>query len=93
MEDVVGNLVNAREDSYTLEKGYEICVKARRKKESETLYDFINKRVHPKSRKKLINMIESYTDAMLEITSTNNKIIYKTGFHDCMQLILAALSN
>lgn len=92
MEDVVGNLFNTMEENYTLEKGYEICMKARRKKESIDLYDFINKRVHPKSRKKLIKMIESYTDAMIETITKNNKTVYKAGFNDCMRLILSTLS-
>lgn len=92
IEDAISSLFEKRQETYKLEKGYEICVKEHCKKGSENLYNSINTRIPPNSRKRLIRMIESYTDCIQQTLYSNNETIYRSGFKDCMTVILKALS-
>lgn len=53
-----------------------------RKKCDNNLYNFIEKKVHPKIRTKLEELIENYIDASVESYESKNKHYYIQGFKD-----------
>ena len=46
---------------------------------SEELYDFIEKRVHPRSKNPLINFIERYTNVLHNARYTIDQVINQAG--------------
>jgi hypothetical protein len=58
-----------------------------KRKYSNELFDFISQRVHPKSQKKLIKLIEAYIDANVEYFYCENKLYYKAGFTDGISIV------
>ena len=54
---------------------------------SKELFDFIEERVHQKSKMKLKILIEKYIDAMIEYCYIENKMYYKEGFKDGISIM------
>ena len=54
---------------------------------SDKLYKFINKRVHPKSRRELISFIER-NGIIYDYYTRENKIYYKSGFLQGMYIVI-----
>lgn len=65
----------------------------KRNKDSEELYSFIDKKVHPKIREKLKHLIEKNNDDYSNITCSENKLYYKAGFYDGAKMLLAVLKE
>ena len=55
---------------------------------SDKLYKFINKRVHPKSRRELISFIERKKGIIYDYYTRENKIYYKSGFLQGMYIVI-----
>lgn len=66
------------------------CIE-KRNKDSKELFDFINLKVHPKIRHKLINLIENYNNDYSNYSYAENTLYYKTGFSDGVKTILDVL--
>ncbi len=56
---------------------------------SEKLYKFIDQRVHPKSRKKLIDIIEERNSRTSDYYIRENQLYYKNGFLQGMYVIIS----
>ena len=54
---------------------------------------FIDKRVHPKSRKKLRKLLLKYNDAVFVSIARENQLYYKSGVSDGVKFITTALSS
>lgn len=54
--------------------------------------DFIAKRVHPKSRKKLRRLLLEYNNAIFLTTAKENELYYKYGTGDGVKFIIDSLS-
>lgn len=54
--------------------------------------NFINKRIHPKSRFKLKKMLARKENRLYDYSLREKKLLYKDGVIDGMNLILCALS-
>ena len=65
------------------------CVYQRRK-DSEKLFDFINTKVHPKIRKRLINLIETYYNDCSDYTTIENMLHYKLGFSTAIKAVISS---
>ena len=65
----------------------------KRKKDSEELFNFIDKKVHPKIRGKLKTLIEKYNGDFSGMTCCENKLYYKTGFSDGIKMLLTVLKE
>lgn len=52
---------------------------------------FIKKRVHPKSRKRLQDLINNHLDYMFEYNYVQGKLYYNSGFKDGIILMLSVL--
>lgn len=63
----------------------------KRNKDSEYLFSFIDKKVHPKIRVKLKFLIEKYNEDNSDITCNKNKLYYKAGFSDGVKMLLTVL--
>ena len=59
---------------------------------SHEIFELINKKVHPKCRKKLLNLLNKYDDAETLQVSKENELFYKNGVADGVKFILTALS-
>lgn len=57
-------------------------------KTEECIDKFINKRIHPKSRKKLRNLIENYIILLETNNYETNRILYKKGVSDGLYIAL-----
>ena len=94
-DDMILVYLNEQEKSGAFKiknKEYEILFNSR-KESSKELFDFINRKVHPRIRKKLIRLIERYNDDYVCMCSIENQIYYKTGFSDAMKLLLNILNT
>lgn len=60
----------------------------KRKQDSEQLYNFINQKVHPKIRNKLLQLIEKYNNYYSDQNCCENKLYYKAGFSDGAKMLL-----
>ncbi len=58
---------------------------------SNKMYQFINHRVHPKSRRSLIEIIDERNNTISEYYERENKIYYKNGFLQGMYITLSML--
>lgn len=63
----------------------------KRIKDSDELFNFIDKKVHPKIREKLKWLIERYNSDFSDITCSENKLYYKAGFSDGAKMLLTVL--
>ncbi len=73
-------------------------VELTRLKEKVTIVDkeisnFIAKRVHPKSRKKLQRLLLEYSNAIFITTAKENELYYKSGTGDGIKFIIDSLSS
>lgn len=59
----------------------------------DKITNYIAKRVHPKCRKKLNELIDDYTRATFKYYDKERGLIYETGFFDGMNTMLDALYN
>lgn len=93
VSDIIEEILEAREDEGKLDiESEELKSKEMfRRKKSEELHNFINKRVHPRSRNTLTNLIERYVDAYCAYSDCEVKLYYKAGFSDAMNIILTSL--
>ena len=93
MSDIIAELLEAREEKGSIDiNDKELKDKENfRRKKSEELHDFIEKRVHPRSKKPLINFIERYINAYCSYYDVEAKLYYKAGFSDAMQIFLTSL--
>ena len=66
------------------------CIYQKRK-DSEKLFDFINTRVHPKIRKQLIHLIETYYNDCSNYTTIENRLHYKLGFSTAIKAVISSL--
>jgi hypothetical protein len=64
-----------------------------KRKYSDELFNFISQRVHPKSQKKLIRLMEQYIDAHAEYFYCENKMYYRAGFTDGISIVNKSLIN
>ena len=55
--------------------------------------NFINNRVHPKSRIKLRSILNKKENTQYDYAIREKKLLYKDGVRDGMQLVLIALSS
>lgn len=62
-------------------------------KANNKLFKFINQRVHPRSRKRLKQLIEKNYSLMDEQFYRQCKLCYSNGFTDGIKLILSNLSH
>ena len=53
---------------------------------------FIEKRVHPKSRKKLRQLLRDYSNAIFVHVARENELYYKYGVSDGVKFITSSLS-
>lgn len=53
---------------------------------------FIEKRVHPKSRKKLRRLLRDYSNAIFVHVARENELYYKYGVSDGVKFITSSLS-
>lgn len=60
---------------------------------NKDILEFIDKRVHPKSRKKLKRLLINYDNAKYLSVARENEMYYKYGVSDGIKFILAALST
>lgn len=60
---------------------------------NKEILEFIDKRVHPKSRKKLKKLLINYDNAKYLSIARENELYYKYGISDGIKFILAALST
>ena len=93
MPDIIEEILEAREDEGKINIESEELQNKEilRRKKSEELHNFINKRVHPRSRNTLTNLIERYVDAYCAYSDCEVKLYYKAGFSDAINIILASL--
>lgn len=63
------------------------------RKRSEEMYSFIKQRVHPKSQRKLQDLIEKYFNAYVDASSYENKLYYHSGFCDGISIIKKVLAE
>lgn len=94
-DEIISALVQMRENEGELkikDEELEQCIKQRRE-DSDALYNFINKKVHPEIRDKLILLVEAYFDDCVDYTYIKKKIYYKAGFSDGIKIILANLKD
>ena len=64
-----------------------------KRKYSDELFLFIAQRVHPKFQKQLEKLVEKYLEAKNECFYIENKLYYKSGFSDGMNLANETLAN
>ena len=64
-----------------------------KRKYSDELFMFIGQRVHPKSQKKIEQLVEKYLEAKNQCFYIENKMYYKSGFVDGMNLIHESCNN
>lgn len=62
-------------------------------KASEELFDFIGKKVHPKSRQQLIELVEKYISVTAQYFECQNKMYYTEGIKDGNSLNLKVSNN
>lgn len=55
--------------------------------------NFINKRVHPKSRSTLQTLLRQKEKSVLENSNRENRLFYRNGISDGISLMLIALST
>ena len=93
MPDIIEEILETREDEGKIDiESEELQNKEMlRRKKSEELHNFINKRVHPHSRNTLTNLIEQYVDAYCAYSDCEVKLYYKAGFSDAINIILTSL--
>ena len=59
-----------------------------RKQQFEKIMNIINKKVHPKLRKSLIDNLEKYNSFFIDESHCENTLYYKNGFSDGMQILI-----
>ncbi len=93
MSDIIEEFLEAREDEGKIDiESKELTDKENfRRKKNEELYSFIDKRIHPRSRNTLINLVERYIDAYCDYSQYETKLYYKAGFSDAIKVILTSL--
>ena len=57
------------------------------------IMNFINKRVHPKTRWQLKKILDRKENTEYDYSLREKKLLYKDGVRDGMQLVLCMLSN
>lgn len=62
-----------------------------KRKDNEKLFGFINTKVHPRCRKRLIELIEKYSDGCSQCTTVENRLYYKAGFSTAMRTVVTSL--
>lgn len=67
------------------------CMK-KRQQQYEKIISIINKKVHPKLRKTLIDNIEKYNSNFIDETHCENTLYYKNGFSDGMKILIQGLN-
>ena len=94
-DDIISILFEKKIDSDMFNFCSEVLTrweKAKRKY-SDELFMFIGERVHPKSQKKLEQLVEMYVKAKNQCFYIENKMYYKSGFVDGMNLIHESCNN
>ena len=88
-KDIISLIFEKKEDDELIYSNCEEKNKCEdsKKRISEELFDFIEKRVHPKSKMQLKVLIEKYIDAMIEYCYSENKMYYKEGFKDGISIM------
>ena len=92
MDDIIVEILEAREDDGKInvtDKKLTLKENIRRKKSSD-LYKFIDRKVHPKIKGSLVDLIEKYIDAYCEQSGYECQLYYKAGFSDAIKIILTA---
>ncbi len=92
-DDIIEKLFEKKEDDDLFNFDSDEIKKWQRlqAKDSQELYEFISKRVHPKSQSKLQNLIEKYINSIIEELVCTEKLYYRSGFLD--GLSLSKISN
>ena len=60
-------------------------------KDTESLFKFIDEKVHPKIRKELNFLIEKCNEDNSDITCSKNQLYYEAGFSEGVKMILGVL--
>lgn len=93
-KDIIDFLFNKKEDEglFYLEDTQREKLSKETIAISDEIIDFINKKVHPKCRKKLLNLLSKYDDAETSQVSKEYELFYKNGVSDGIKLILYGIS-
>ena len=59
---------------------------------SNKLFNFINKRVHPRSKNKLKHLINDYINNIFARIQKENEMYYVTGFEDGIRFVIDIFS-
>lgn len=62
-------------------------------KVNDEITKFIDRKVHPKSRKKLKKLIFKYSNSIFSYLHKENELIYKNGVADGVKFIITVLST
>lgn len=68
------------------------CIKKRRK-DNEELFNFIDKKVHPKIRDKLKWLIERDNNNYSDVTCAENKLYFKEGFSNGVKMFVGIIKK
>lgn len=95
MKNIIQIQLEAKEDNEILDIRSDDLTKWNnlRKKSMEELFEFIEKRVHPKSRKELNRLIENYCNNYSEKVYYENILYYKSGFSDEIKIIITSIAT
>lgn len=88
MPDAIAILFEERLNSKEQKDKQDLIKVTKRRNESKILHDFIEKRINPKYKDKLVTLIENYTDALIDSLVEKNETLYRSGFNACLDIIL-----
>lgn len=94
-KDIIDFLFDKQVDDDLLSLSDEILESLDTKMEmtDNRINEFINKRVHPKSRSKMYSLLREKEKSVLENSSRENRLFYRNGISDGISLMLIALST
>ena len=88
MPDAIAILFEERLNSKEQKDKQDLIKVTKRRNENKILHDFIEKRINPKYKDKLVTLIENYTDALIDSLVEKNETLYRSGFNACLDIIL-----
>lgn len=93
-DDIIGRLfeLNDTEQLFTVNKEQLKNIEKKILLADKEISTFMDKRVHPKSRKQLYELIDRYKKHTIDYSFKEREQVYKTGFSDAIKMIIDAVS-
>ena len=94
-ENLILVLLDAKEneDSLKIESPELTHYTKERERQFDKIINIINKKVHPKLRKMLINNIEEFNSKFIDEAHCENTLYYKNGFSDGVKILVSGLTE